>query len=204
MPAVKVFFIVPAIYWTMTTLAIENTMFTLTSSVGIDEYTQSVHGPSPALKLLNASCADAVIRMSSQASFTIMDWLACDRTRCVERIKPRLTSSTAMAVFLRLLGYGSMRGFEPRRSCFALSPATTTSLNRELSAGPVCGALSLILFTPEQTSKDSRANKNPLAHDYSSAVLVLGASGSFGIVRFEKQTDGTRRAGRRSRCREWF
>jgi hypothetical protein len=25
-------------------------------------------------------------------------------------------------------------------------------------------------------------------------VLLLGASGSFGIVRFEKQTDGTRRA----------
>src|SRR5690242_6636661 len=108
-----------------------------------------------------------------------------------------------MVVFLRLLGCGSMRGFEPRRSCFALNPATTTSRNRELSAGPICRGLSLI-FTPEQTSKDNRANKNPLAHDYSSAVLVLGASGSFGIVRFEKQTDGTRRAGRRSRCREWF
>jgi hypothetical protein len=45
----------------MATLAIENISFTLTSGVGIDEYTQSGHGPSPALKLLNASCPDAVI-----------------------------------------------------------------------------------------------------------------------------------------------
>jgi hypothetical protein len=52
----------------MATLAIENTIFTLTSGVGVDEYTQSGHGPSPAL---NA-------------------------------IKPRLTSSTAMVVFLCL------------------------------------------------------------------------------------------------------
>jgi len=59
--------------------------------------------------------------------------------------------------------------------------------------GPICRGLSLILFTPEQTSKDRWVNKNPLAHGYSSAVLVLGASGSFGIVKFEKQTDGTRR-----------
>jgi len=110
----------------MATLAIENISFTLTAGVGIDEYTQSGHGPSPALKLLNAS-------------------------------------------------------------------------------GPISRGLSLILFTPERTSQDgSAANKDPFAHDYASVVLVLGASGSFGIVRFEKQTDGTRRAGRRSRCREWF
>jgi hypothetical protein len=38
----------------MATLAIENTIVTLISSVGVDEYTQSVHGPSPGLKLLNA------------------------------------------------------------------------------------------------------------------------------------------------------
>jgi hypothetical protein len=109
-----------------------------------------------------------------------------------------------MVVFLRLSGCGSMRGFEPHRSCFALNPATTISLNRELSPGPISRGLSLILFTPEQTSENSKANKKAFAHDYSTAVLVLGASGSFGIVRFEKQTDGTRRAGRRSRCREWF
>jgi len=54
--------------------------------------------------------------------------------------------------------------------------------------------LSLILFTPAPTSKANIANKNPFAHDYSS-VVVIGASGSLGIVRFEKQTDGTRRAG---------
>ena len=47
-PPVKVFFIMPAIYRAMTTLAIENTIFTLTSGVGVDEYTQSGHGPSPA------------------------------------------------------------------------------------------------------------------------------------------------------------
>jgi hypothetical protein len=94
-----------------------------------------------------------------------------------------------MVVFLRLLGCGSMRGFEPRRSCFALKPAITTSPNREPSPGPMSRGLSFILFTPGQTSKDSRANKNPFAHDYSSAVLAPGASGSFGIVRFEnKQT----------------
>lgn len=59
----------PAIYWTMASLAIENIIFTLTSGVGVDEYTQSGHGPSPALKLLNASCFDAVIRMGSP-----VDW----------------------------------------------------------------------------------------------------------------------------------
>jgi hypothetical protein len=58
----------------MATLAIENTIFTLTSGVGTDEYTQSGHGPSTALKLLNASWPDAVIRMGSPASFTIIDW----------------------------------------------------------------------------------------------------------------------------------
>jgi hypothetical protein len=58
----------------MATLAIENSIFTLTTGVGRDEYTQSGHGPSPALKLLNASCSDAVIRMGSRSSFTIMDW----------------------------------------------------------------------------------------------------------------------------------
>jgi hypothetical protein len=53
----------------MATLAIKNTIFTLTSGVGVDEYTQSGHGPSPALKLLNASCSDAVILMGSPAPF---------------------------------------------------------------------------------------------------------------------------------------
>jgi hypothetical protein len=103
-----------------------------------------------------------------------------------------------MVVFLRLPGCGSIRGFEPRRSCFALNPANTTSRNRELSPGPISRELSLILFTPEQTSKHNSANKNPFAHDYSTAVLVLCASGSLGIVRFEKQTDGTRRGGRQA------
>lgn len=58
----------------MATLAVENTIFALTSGAGVDEYTQSVHGPSPALKLLNATCSDAVIRMGSPACFTIMNW----------------------------------------------------------------------------------------------------------------------------------
>src|ERR1044071_6886142 len=118
----------PAIYWTMATLAIENTISS-TPGVRLDEYTQSVHGP---------------------------------------------------------------------------SPANTTSRNRELSPGPMSRGLSLILFTPERTWKHTSANRNPFASGYSIAVLVLCASGSFGIVRFEKQTDGTRRARRRSRCREWF
>jgi hypothetical protein len=42
----------------MATLAIENTIFPLTSGVGRDKYTQSGHGPSPALQLLNASWFD--------------------------------------------------------------------------------------------------------------------------------------------------
>jgi hypothetical protein len=58
----------------MHTLAIENTIFTLISGVGVDEYTQSGHGPSPGLKLLNASYSDAVIRMGSPASFAVTDW----------------------------------------------------------------------------------------------------------------------------------
>jgi hypothetical protein len=58
----------------MTTLAVENTILTLTSGVGVDEYTQSGHGPSPALKLLNASCSDAVIRMGTPASFVVVEW----------------------------------------------------------------------------------------------------------------------------------
>src|ERR1044072_311362 len=112
-----------------------------------------------------------------------------------------------MLVFLRFSGCGERRGFEPRRSCFALNPATTISRNRELSRGPISRGLSLILFTPERTSKHTSANRNPFAPGYSIAVLVLCASGSFGIVRFEKQTDGTRRgklSACRSRCREWF
>jgi hypothetical protein len=81
------------------------------------------------------------------------------------------------------------RGLEPRRSCFALNPAKTTSRNRELSRGPISRGLSFILFTPERTSKHTSANRNPFAPGYSIAVLVLCASGSFGIVRFEnKQT----------------
>ena len=71
-PPVKEFFIMPAIYWTMATLAIENTIFS-TPGVGLDEYTQSVHGPSPALKLVNASCFDAVIGIGSPASL-VVDW----------------------------------------------------------------------------------------------------------------------------------
>jgi hypothetical protein len=58
----------------MATLAIENSIFTLTTGVGRDEYTQSGHGPSPTLKLLNASCSDAVIRMGSPASFAVVEW----------------------------------------------------------------------------------------------------------------------------------
>ena len=72
-PPVKVFFIMPAIYWTMATLAIENTIFTLTSAVGVDEYLQSGHGPSPALKLVNATCSDAVIGIGSPTSL-VVDW----------------------------------------------------------------------------------------------------------------------------------
>ena len=62
----------PAIYWTMATLAIENIIFS-TPGVGLDEYTQSVHGPSPALKLVNASCSDAVIGIGLPASL-VVDW----------------------------------------------------------------------------------------------------------------------------------
>lgn len=69
-PPVKVFFIMPAIYWTMATLAIENTIFS-TPWVGLDEYTQSVHYPSPVLKLVNASCSDAVIGIGSPASLVV-------------------------------------------------------------------------------------------------------------------------------------
>jgi hypothetical protein len=32
----------------MATLAVENTIFALTSGAGVDKYTQSVHGPSRA------------------------------------------------------------------------------------------------------------------------------------------------------------
>src|SRR5690349_18678929 len=99
-----------------------------------------------------------------------------------------------MVVFLCLSGCGSIRGFEPRSSCFALNPANTTSRNRELSRGPISGGLALIVFAAEGTSKHTGGNRVPFAADYSIAVLVLCASGSFGIVRFEKQTDGTRRA----------
>jgi hypothetical protein len=56
----------------MTTLAIENIIF-FTPGVGLDEYTQSVHGPSPALKLVNASCFDAVIGIGSPVSL-VVDW----------------------------------------------------------------------------------------------------------------------------------
>src|ERR1051326_4995604 len=71
-PPVKEFFIMPAIYWTMATLAIENTIFS-TPGVGPDEYTQSVHGPSPGLKLVNVSCSDAVIGIGLPASL-VLDW----------------------------------------------------------------------------------------------------------------------------------
>src|ERR1044071_635257 len=91
-----------------------------------------------------------------------------------------------MVVFLCLSGCGSIRGFEPRRSCFALNPANTTSRNRELFRVPISRGLSLILFTPEGMSKHTSANRNPFAPGYSIAVLVLCASGSLGIVRFEK------------------
>jgi hypothetical protein len=60
----------PAIYWTIATLAIENTIFS-TSGVGLDEYTQSVHGPSPALKLVNASCSEAVIEIGLPTSLVV-------------------------------------------------------------------------------------------------------------------------------------
>jgi hypothetical protein len=56
----------------MATLAIENTIFS-TPQVGLDEYTQSVHGPSPALKLLNATRSDAVIEIGWPASL-VVDW----------------------------------------------------------------------------------------------------------------------------------
>jgi hypothetical protein len=62
----------PAIYWTMATLAIENIIFSI-PGVGPDEYAQSVHGPSPALKLVNALGADAVIGIGSPASL-VLDW----------------------------------------------------------------------------------------------------------------------------------
>ena len=62
----------PAIYWTMATLAIENTIF-FTPGVRRDEYTQAVHGPSPALKLVNASCSDAVIGIGLPGSL-VVDW----------------------------------------------------------------------------------------------------------------------------------
>ena len=71
-PPVKEFFILPAIYWTMATLAIENTIFS-NPGVELDVYTQSVHGPSPALKLVNASCSDAVIGIGSPVSL-VVDW----------------------------------------------------------------------------------------------------------------------------------
>ena len=62
----------PAIYRTMATLALEDIIFSI-PGVGVDEYTQSVHGPSPALKLVNASCSDAVIGIGSPASL-VVDW----------------------------------------------------------------------------------------------------------------------------------
>jgi hypothetical protein len=54
----------------MATLAIENTIFS-TPGVGLDEYTQSVHGPSPALKLVNASCSEAVIEIGLPTSLVV-------------------------------------------------------------------------------------------------------------------------------------
>jgi len=72
-PTTKVFLIMPAIYWTVATLTIENTSLTLTSGVGLDEYTQSGHGSSPTLKLLNATCSDAVIGMGTPASLEVND-----------------------------------------------------------------------------------------------------------------------------------
>ena len=69
-PAVKVFFIMPAIYWTMATLAIENSIF-FTPGVGHDEDSQPVHDTSPALKLVNASCSDAVMGIDSPASLAV-------------------------------------------------------------------------------------------------------------------------------------
>jgi len=56
----------------MATLAIEDIIFSI-PGVGVDEYTQSVHGRSPALKLVNASCSDAVIGIRSPASL-VVDW----------------------------------------------------------------------------------------------------------------------------------
>ena len=71
-PPVKEFFILPAIYWTMATLAIENSIF-FTPGVGHDEDSQPVHDTSPALKLVNASCSDAVIGIRLPASL-VVDW----------------------------------------------------------------------------------------------------------------------------------
>jgi hypothetical protein len=58
----------------MAALAIENIIFDLTTVVGSNEHTQSNHGPSPLLKLLNALCSDGVIGMGPPASVAAMDW----------------------------------------------------------------------------------------------------------------------------------